>query len=249
MRINSPSAMAQNLVRSPLGTVPAIGVQFAVRQSSCQPVRRKMVCEAASSQRVSFKGSVDTDLPLREIKNVPFEQYMSADDRIFNALFPDKQRRQRLSEEEWRIFMLPLQFFYLSVRPVVDMRVKLQDPRTKPANGKSVSKLITLEATRWELRGLEYTVNPEEFELGIAGSLYPERGQFGSRLKGQMKLTVDLAIPSSLALMPSAVMESIGTAVINQLLEDMKTRVNTRLLEDYRDYAIQQQRIKKVSSA
>lgn len=49
-------------------------------------------------------------------------------------------------QEEWRIFMLPLQFFYLSVRPVVDMRVKLQDPRTKPANGKSVSKLITLEA-------------------------------------------------------------------------------------------------------
>ncbi|KAL3685327.1 hypothetical protein R1sor_003349 [Riccia sorocarpa] len=240
--------MALKLVIPPPGAVPVVGVRFAARPAVA--TRRKLsVSPIASAQHVSFKGSVDTDLAFREFKDVPFEQYMTADDRIFNALFPDKKRRQRLSDEDWRIFMLPLEFFFLSVRPIVDMRVKLQDANVKPVNGRNVSKMVTLEATRWELRGLEYEVKPEEFNLGIAGSLYPERGPFGPRLKGQMRLTVDLIVPSSLALMPSTVIESIGTAVLNRLLEDMKLRVNTRLLEDYSEYALQQQRVGRIPAA
>lgn len=68
--------------------------------------------------------------------------------------------------------------------------------------------------TRWELRGLDYQVKPSEFDLGIVGSLYLEKGGFAApRLKGQMKLSVDLAIPPSLALMPAPVIESFGRAV------------------------------------
>ncbi|KAL2653451.1 hypothetical protein R1flu_021579 [Riccia fluitans] len=237
-----------NIHCNSISLLPVVGVKFAARPTAT--TRRKLfLSPVASVQRVSFKGSVNTDLALGEFKDVPFEQYMSADDRIFNALFPDKKRRERLSDEDWRIFMLPLEFFFLSVKPIVDMRVKLQDAKVKPSYGRYVSKMVTLEATRWELRGLDYEVKPEEFNLGIAGSLYPERGQFGARLKGQMKLTVDLAVPSSLALMPSTVIETIGTTVLNQLLEDMKLRVNTRLLEDYREYALQQERVGRISAA
>lgn len=51
------------------------------------------------------------------------------------------------SQEEWRIFMLPLEFILLSARPVVDMRVVLKEP-PKPTAGSTriVSKLLTLEA-------------------------------------------------------------------------------------------------------
>ncbi|CAM6087432.1 unnamed protein product [Calypogeia fissa] len=213
--------------------------------------RKTVVCSAASasSQRATFRSSVNTDLVLREFHAVSFEQYMEDEDRVVDALFPDKKRRQKLNDEEWRIFMLPLEFFFMSVRPVIDMRVVLKEaPKSNVGSSRTVSKILTLEATRWEIRGLDYQVKPSEFDLGIYGSLYRERGgRAPPKLKGQMELSVDLAIPTSLGLIPAAVIETFGRALLSQLLDNMKDRVNTRLLQDYKEYA--QQMEARLSSA
>lgn len=79
---------------------------------------------------------------------------------------------------------------------------------------KYTDKILVSGQTKWDLRGLDYQVKPSEFDLGIFGSLYPESGGRGPpRLKGQMELTVDLAIPPSLGLVPPPIIESFGRAV------------------------------------
>jgi hypothetical protein len=55
-------------------------------------------------------------------------------------------------QEVWRIFMLPINFLFLSVRPVVDMRVWVHDPAVdglppgSTATGGKARKMVCLEA-------------------------------------------------------------------------------------------------------
>lgn len=187
----------------------------------------------------SFSSSLGTDLPLREFSQVPFQYYMQDRQRIFEALFPDKRRCERLNDEEWRIYMLPLEFLFLSVNPVVDMRIVVQPPgRGLPiVVSKSVDRVLTLEATKWDLRGLDYVLKPSDFVLNINGVLFSEKRGASSRLKGHLKMSVKFAVPPSLTMVPQEVFKSVGEAVLTRLLESMKEKVNSRLLDDYREYA------------
>jgi hypothetical protein len=167
---------------------------------------------------------------------------MEDQQRLFNALFPDGQRRVRLSDEEWRIQMLPIDFFFLQVRPVVDMRIVVTG--LEAGNKERVTKMVKLEVTNWDLQGLGYHVNESDFQLDVKGWLYPERQGVGSRLKGEMTLKCSMSVPSSLAMLPHGVVESVGNAVLGQLLQSMKEKVNSRLLQDYSAYTRQHSLLK-----
>ncbi|KAJ4707409.1 Protein of unknown function (DUF1997) [Melia azedarach] len=132
--------------------------------------------------------------------------------------FLDKQRSRRLNEEEWRIQMLPIQFGFLTVRPVVDMRLRCKTGGKDypPEVPRDITKVLELDITRWELRGLVHVIEPSNFSLGVKGALYSDRRGTRSRLKD--------------------VRRNIAESVLTRLVEDMKHKVNGSLLADYSEF-------------
>ncbi|XP_077214188.1 uncharacterized protein LOC143849022 isoform X1 [Tasmannia lanceolata] len=187
----------------------------------------------------TFKSSIATDLPLYESPVASFNEYLNDRPRVFRAMFPDKDRSQRLNDEVWRIKMLPLEFFLLSVRPVIDMQLRCKSKGTDypPGVPLHVTKVLELQATRWELQGLESVIKPTRFALSVRGALYSERQGIRSRLKGQLELCISCVVPPALALVPEDVLRSISESVLKRLVENMKQKVNESLLSDFRDFS------------
>ncbi|KAL4197934.1 hypothetical protein AMTRI_Chr04g190740 [Amborella trichopoda] len=195
----------------------------------------------------TYCSSLATDLPLYESPLAPFEEYLEQRERVFEAIFPDKRRSLRLNHEEWRIQMLPIHFVFLTANPVVDMRLKCETDvnRYPPGVPSTIPKVLTLEAMRWELRGLDYVLKPDDFTLGVRGALYSEKQQenmnmkcsgTSSRLKGQLEISISFILPPVLALIPEDVRSGVADAVLKRLLMSTKDRVNGCLLSDFRDF-------------
>ncbi|KAJ8624293.1 hypothetical protein MRB53_032823 [Persea americana] len=195
----------------------------------------------------TFSASITTDLPLYESPAASFDEYLSDRSRIFQAMFPDnKQRSQRLNDDEWRIQMLPLDFFFLSVRPLIDIRLecKSEGKNYPPGVPLHVSRMLELEVTRWELPGLDGVLRPSHFSLGVRGALYSERQGIQSRLKGQLEMSVSCILPRELALVPDDVLRGVSETVLKRLVENMKQNVNERLLLDFSNFRRERFQIK-----
>ncbi|KAL6009068.1 hypothetical protein ACLOJK_022295 [Asimina triloba] len=199
----------------------------------------------------TFSASISTDLPLYESPpGASFDEYLSKRTRIFQAMFPDKHRSQRLNDEEWRIQMLPLYFLFLSVRPLIDMRLRYKTegkdyPPRVPLN---VTRVLELEvvtpllllslqlSTRWELQGLEDMLKPSHFALCVRGALYSERRGVRSRLRGQLEMSISCILPPALSLIPQDVLKGVSESVLRRLVQNMKQKVNESLLSDFREF-------------
>eukprot|EP00850_Spirogloea_muscicola_P013489 SM000091S24647 [mRNA] locus=s91:406538:409551:- [translate_table: standard] len=200
------------------------------------------VVAAGAQDRVRFSADIVTNAPLLEHPKVCFSQYLGDRQRVFRALYPDQKRSERIDDvshalETWRIYMLPLSFFLLSVRPVVDMRIWLDERQpvdAVPGGGEPV-RVLSMQAVRWELRGVE--VAATDFRLGVKGALMSSGQPGARRLRGSMQVAVSLAIPPVLALIPRGSIEAVGSTLLTQLLQSMKETVNRRLLLDYNQYA------------
>lgn len=218
---------------------PALLLPVRQRTNANPAIKQQRVITNHQDNFTSFSSSLGTDLPLREHSQVPFQTYLQDRQRVFEALFPDKKRCEKLNDKEWRIYMLPLEFLFLSVNPVVDMRIVVQQPNLghPVAIPKDVERVLTLEATKWQLRGLDYVLKPSDFVLSINGILFSEKRGASSRLRGHLTMNVKFAIPPSLSMIPHEAFKSVGEAVLTRLLESMKEKVNSKLLKDYRAYA------------
>ncbi|XAR51710.1 hypothetical protein NMG60_11006423 [Bertholletia excelsa] len=203
--------------------------RIELRSHSCFVIRSQMVKPDTYSSRIS------TDIPLYEVPGASFDQYLEDKPRVFNAIFPDKRRSQRLTEEEWRIQMLPIDFLFVTVWPVIDMRLRCKAEGTDYPTGvtSSITKVIELEIIRWELQGLDDILKPSAFTLGVKGALYPDRRGARTRLKGQLQMSMSFALPPVLALVPEDVRRNVAESVLNRLVENMKHKVNSSLLADY----------------
>ncbi|XP_020257265.1 uncharacterized protein LOC109833851 isoform X2 [Asparagus officinalis] len=169
---------------------------------------------------------------------VAFSEYISDRPRIFEAMFPDKARSQRLNDEEWRIQMLPVSFLFASVNPIVDMRLRCKTngkeyPPSVPVN---VTRILELQATRWELKGLEGISMPSHFDLNVQGTLYSVRRGNQSNLKGHLEISISLVLPPALALVPMDVLKAVAGTVLTRLVEKMKQEVHAGLLTDFSRY-------------
>ncbi|XP_076912619.1 uncharacterized protein LOC143574438, partial [Bidens hawaiensis] len=139
------------------------------------------------------------------------------------------------SQEEWRVHMLPIQFFFLTCNPVIDMRLRCKSNGYDYPTGvpPQVTKVLDLDIVRWELLGLEDIVKPSEFSLGVKGALYPYRQGNRSRLKGQLSMSITFDLPPVLSLIPEDVRRDVAETVLRRLVENMKEKVNGSLLADY----------------
>ncbi|MQL89668.1 hypothetical protein Taro_022248 [Colocasia esculenta] len=113
-------------------------------------------------------------------------------------------------QEEWRVQMLPIQFLFASVNPVV---------------------------TKWELKGLEGGSVPPHFALDVRGLLYPDRGEEGgaaarrSRLRGHLETSISFCFVCSMLLL-----EWPFVQVLKRLVERMKQDVEGSLVSDFQSF-------------
>ncbi|XP_058082813.1 uncharacterized protein LOC131230819 isoform X2 [Magnolia sinica] len=187
----------------------------------------------------TFSSTISTDIPLSESPpGASFDEYLSNRARVFQAMFPDKHRSQRLNNEEWRIQMLPLDFLFLSVRPVIDMRLrcKSEGKDYPPGVPPRVTRVLELQAIKWELQGLENVLKPSHFALCVKGALYSDRRGIHSRLRGQLEMSISCILPPALSLIPEDVLKGVSESVLRRLVERMKQKVNESLLSDFREF-------------
>ncbi|KAL9235949.1 hypothetical protein vseg_010668 [Gypsophila vaccaria] len=172
-----------------------------------------------------------------------FDQYLQDKTRVFKVMFPDKQRSQRLNEEEWRVHMLPIEFMFMTVFPVIDMRLRCKTSGMEypPGISPAISKVLELDIVRWELQGLDDAAKPTQFSLGVKGALYPDRRGLRTRLKGQLKMTISVILPPVLSLVPENMLRTVSETVLRRLVENMKEKVNSSLLADYSKFRREQQ--------
>lgn len=223
--------------------------------------KKKMVLLDGSGSIYSSR--IYTDIPLYESPGASFDRYLEDKPRVFRAIFPDTQRSQRLNEaslstfslffpcsfnspfgtlillgrEEWRIHMLPVQFLFLTVLPVVDMRLRYKSDGRDYPDGvpPDITKVLELDIIRWELQGLDDIVKPSHFSLGVKGTMYPDR-QGKPSLKGQLQMSMSFDVPPVLALVPEKIRRRVTESLLKRLVESMKHKVNGSLLADYSEF-------------
>ncbi|KZV32922.1 hypothetical protein F511_01433 [Dorcoceras hygrometricum] len=206
-----------------------------LKQSNILSTRRKLKIEGQVATPSTYSSRISTDIPLYEVPGASFDQYLEDKPRVFTAIFPDKQRSQQLNEDEWKVHMLPIDFLFLTVYPVVDMRIRCKSNGIEypPAVPRDVSKVLELEIVRWELQGLDDMLKPSQFSLGVNGALYSDRRGSRSRLKGQLQMSISFVLPPVLGLVPENIRRDVAESVLKRLVENMKQKVNGSLIADY----------------
>ncbi|WOK93280.1 hypothetical protein Cni_G01975 [Canna indica] len=169
---------------------------------------------------------------------ISFDEYIFDRPRVFRAMFPDIRRSKQLNDEEWRIQMLPIKFLFASVNPVVVMRLrhKSNGKEYPPGVPEHATGVLELQATRWELQGLEEIQMPPHFALNVQGVLYADRSSKNRRLKGHLEMRISLILPPALTLVPDGLLRSIADAVLRRLLEKMKHEVDVGLISDFGNF-------------
>ncbi|XP_022843664.1 uncharacterized protein LOC111367165 isoform X1 [Olea europaea var. sylvestris] len=205
----------------------------------CKILRpRSMLVKTQMTNSSTYISRISTDIPLYEKPGASFDQYLEDKPRVFKAIFPDKRRSQQLNEEEWRVHMLPIEFLFLTVHPVIDMRLRCKSNGTgyPPGVPCHISKVLELDIIRWELQGLDDMLKPSQFSLGVKGALYPDRSGPRSRLKGQLQMSISFVLPPLLALVPENVRRDVSESILRRLVENMKNKVNGSLISDYSEF-------------
>ncbi|CAN1121747.1 Uncharacterized protein SYNPCC7002_A1590 [Linum perenne] len=202
------------------------GLQWYPSRSS-----RQIKNQISVQNPATYSSSMSTDIALYESPGASFDSYLEDKPRVFQAMFPDKQRSQQLTQEEWRIQMLPINFLFLTVWPTVDVRLSCRNGgRDYPPH---IKKVMELEILRWELKGLDGVIEPSHFSLGVKGALYADRGRTRTRLKGKLEMEISFVLPPVLALVPEDVRNNVAETVLSTLVYNMKHKVNSSLLSDY----------------
>ncbi|KAK2994600.1 hypothetical protein RJ640_025654 [Escallonia rubra] len=205
----------------------------------CRGMNRALtMTKSEMAPPATYSSRITTDISLYESPGASFDQYLEDKPRVFKAIFPDKRRSQQLNEDEWRIDMLPIQFLFLTVLPVIDMRLRCKSQAKDYPAGvpRDITTVLELDIIRWQLQGLEDVLRPSHFSLNVEGSLYPDRRGMRSRLKGQLRLSISFVLPPALALVPEDLRRDVAETVLKRLVDNMKHKVNGSLLADYSNF-------------
>jgi len=176
-----------------------------------------------SELRISFAGSRAWSASVPPDPALPgiVEYLLDSPTRIFHASFGDMERMDELGEGKFRVRMLPLQFFHLSVTPVVILHV-----RSERIDGSAKLHLTCHEIA---LHGIP-PEDSERFHLHLAGELV---GTPGGHIRGSVLTRIETSVPNSLMFTPTSVLEIAGNALVTQILTVLNNAVERSLVNDY----------------
>lgn len=150
------------------------------------------------------------------------EAYLSEVDRLVYALI-DPQQVAVISPNLFRVKMKAIKFFGLSLQPVCDLEVWLEE------------STVRLASNRCELEGYE-SFN-QRFTLNLQGYLLPQSTASGKKLRGQANLGVSVDLPQALVFTPKALVERSGNGLLNGILVTLKQRLMRQLIDNYCQWA------------
>lgn len=171
-----------------------------------------------------FVASQSVEITVPE-QPVPIQHYLRQPQRLVNAI-ADSNRMEQLSQDCFRLTMLPLNFLSLNFQPTVDLKVWADSDGT-----------VHLTSVRCEIRGLDY-IN-QRFSLNLKGKLYPYQNNGVTKLKGRADLEVNVDIPLPFSLTPKPILETTGNGLLKSVLLRIKQKLMHQLLLDYRHWASQ----------
>lgn len=155
----------------------------------------------------------------------PIEAYLSEVDRLVYALI-DPQQVAVISPNLFRVKLKVIKFFGLSLQPVCDLEVWLED------------NTLRLASNRCELEG--YEAFNQRFTLNLQGYLLPQSTAEGQKLRGQANLGVSVDLPQALVFTPKALVERSGNGLLNGILVTLKQRLMRQLIDNYCQWASSQ---------
>jgi hypothetical protein len=168
-------------------------------------------------------------------QTIPIQHYLRQPQRLVHALV-EPSRMEQLSPNCFRLKMRSLSFLYLSIQPVVDLKIE-----TSPDGS------VHLESIKCEIRGVEY-IN-RRFGLTLLGKLTPQPTSEGTVLEGIANLEVQVELPPPFLLTPKALLETTGNGLLKSVLATIKQRLMHQLLSDYYEWVnIEQQKMSAKTS-
>jgi hypothetical protein len=169
--------------------------------------------------RFSASQSVTISVPPQPL---PIEVYLSEVSRLVYALI-DPQQVEVIEPDIFRVRMRAIRFVGVSVQPVCDIKVWLED------------STVRLSSNQCYLEGYE-SFN-ERFALNMQGYLVVQPTSEGPKLRGQANLGVGVDLPSTMRLTPKPLLERTGNGLLNGILITLKQRLMRQLIDDYCNWA------------
>ena len=169
--------------------------------------------------RFSASQSVSISVPQQPL---PIEMYLSEPSRLVYALV-DRQQVETLSPTLFRMRMKTIRFFSISIRPVCDIKVWLEQDT------------VRLSSNHCEVE--EYDLLNDSFALNLQGYLVVQSTPQGKKLRGQANLMVDIDLPPVLGFTPKTLVARTGSSILNGILITMKQRLMRQLIDNYSAWA------------
>ena len=171
---------------------------------------------------LAFRASQQLDLPVSS--NVELlTDYLLEQERVVGAML-DPQKLTLLAPGSFRYTVTSLNVFQLQINPVVGIEVVNTDGK------------LRMRATDSELKGLGMV---DDFKLTLDATL--EASSNG--LEGEAILGVTVSQPPLLKLIPAKVLESTGQSILSGILIGIKARVSKQLLQDFRDWCKESEKL------
>ncbi|KAM2587163.1 hypothetical protein TB1_044375 [Malus domestica] len=174
--------------------------------------------------------------PLSESPAASFDQYLDDEHRVVKAIFPDTAKTQT-NKEEWRIYMPAMQVLFLSVYLAlyVKLRGKSMGKDYPPHVPHHISKILELDITRWEIRGIA-GYDPSDINLNIKGIIFSDRQGTQSWLKNIFDINLSFIVPPLLTWVPDNVMRSITESLVKTVMADLKSNAMLLAITDYEKF-------------
>ncbi len=170
--------------------------------------------------RFSASQSVSISVPQQPFS---IESYLSEPSRLVYAL-AERQQVEMLSPTLFRMRMKAIRFLGISIRPICDIKVWLEQDT------------VRLSSNHCEVE--EYDLLNDSFSLNLQGYLVVQSTPKGKQLRGQANLMVDIDLPPVLGFTPNTLVARTGSSILNGILITMKQRLMRQLINNYSAWAI-----------
>lgn len=175
---------------------------------------------------VSFRSSESVQISI-ENEETPIQHYLRQPKRLVDAI-ADPQLMKQISDDLYELKMRPINFMEMyHFQPIVLLKVW---------SGSDGS--VYLKSEGCQIKGIDY-IN-RRFSLKLKGILYPQELSGKTTLAGVADLEVGVELPAALMFSPKPLLEMAGNTLLKSVLQRIKQKLITQLIQDYRTWASQE---------
>ena len=172
---------------------------------------------------VSFSASESVQISVDNSAK-PIQHYLRQPKRLVEAI-ADPQLMKQISDDLYELKMRPINFMEMyHFQPIVLLKV------WSGSNGS-----VYLKSEDCQIKGIDY-IN-KRFSLNLKGVLYPRESDGQTTLEGQADLKVRVELPTALMFTPKPFLEVAGNKLLKGVLNRIKQKLTTQLVQDYRAWA------------